>query len=185
MGTLLEHITELDPEDFIDLKDADSTTLLSGQASTASFLASLGTADDEILSADQAHSVRTAFSAITNPDKEEVERKKAIMALRAPAAVRHLAGMLSEYDWDFVEQAKELRGYVVAKLLEETKNPDPKIRLRALELTGKITEVGAFTERSEVVHRNASADELEARIRERLARLVPAGAQDVQTLEAK
>ena len=43
--------------------------------------------------------------------------------------------MLALYDWDFVEQAKELRGFVVAKILEETSHPDARIRLRGNRLT--------------------------------------------------
>ena len=80
--------------------------------------------------------------------------------------------MLSQYDWDFIEQAKEIRGYVVAKLLEETKSGDPRIRLRALELTGKLTEVGSFTTRVEITSRTeSSVEELTDRIKEKIARL--------------
>jgi hypothetical protein len=71
---------------------------------------------------------------------------------------------------------------VVAKLLEETKHPDARIRLKALELTGKLTEVASFTERSEVIHKNESADELEARIRAKLASMTK-GLPALQTVQ--
>lgn len=180
---ILEHLTTIDPKDFIDLDDADVPQLLAGQASTADFLASLGS-PNELLTEDQAHAARTAFAATTNPDVSEKDKRNAILALKVPQAVRHLAGMLSEYDWEYVEQAKQLRGYVVAQLLEETKNPDAKIRLRALELTGKLTEVGSFTERIQVTKVDATSDELTARIREKLAGLLPK-VIEVQDVSAK
>jgi hypothetical protein len=169
---IFENLIDLTPGDFMDLGEAGTPALLGAQASTAAFLAELGE-DTSTLTADQLLNARAAFATVTNPATSEAQANAALLKLRVPAAVQHLAGMLSQYDWAYVEQAKELRGYVVAKLLEETTHPDPRIRLRALELTGKLTEVGSFTERSEVIHKNASAGELEERIKERLARLLP------------
>jgi hypothetical protein len=79
--------------------------------------------------------------------------------------------MLTAYDWKFVEQATELRGYAVSQLLEETKHPDAKIRLKALELLGKVTEVALFTERVEVKKTDMTDAELDKRIKEKLERL--------------
>jgi hypothetical protein len=184
MGTgIFNHIAQLDAEDFVDLEDASTATLLSAQASTAEFMASLGSCDD-VIEADQLHLARSAFAAVTNPAQTEAEKQKAILALKVPPAVRHLAGMLSEYDWEYIEQAKELRGYVVAKLLEETKHADAKIRLKALELTGKLTGIDSFTTRVEVTHKESSADEIEARIRAKLASMLPP-VQEIETLEVK
>jgi hypothetical protein len=146
--------------------------LLAGQASTADFLASLGSTAN-VLTEDQAYLARQAFAATTNPGKTDAERQKAILALKVPEAVRHLAGMLSEYDWDYVEQAKQIRGYVVAKIMEETKNGDPRIRLRSLELLGKLTGIDSFSTQVTITHKNESADELEQRIRTKLATLLP------------
>ena len=169
---IFDHLEELNPGDFTDLVDADTPALLGAQAGTAAFLASLGE-DSSVISADQLHNARTAFAAVTNPASSEAQTRDAILRLKVPAAVQHLAGMLSQYDWAYVEQAKELRGYVVAKLLEETKHPDARIRLRALELTGKLTGVDSFTTQVTVTHKNESPDELEARIRAKLSTLLP------------
>lgn len=184
MGTgIFDHLAALDASDFVDLADASTAELLSAQASTADFMASLGACDD-MIETDQLHLARTAFATVTNPAQSEAEKNKAILALKVPPAVRHLAGMLSEYDWQYVEQAKELRGYVVAKLLEETKHPDAKIRLKALELTGKLTGIDSFTTRVEVTHKESSADEIEARIRAKLASMLPP-VQEVETVSVK
>jgi hypothetical protein len=85
-------------------------------------------------------------------------------------AVQQLTAMLGDYEWEFVNQAKELRSYTVAKILEETTHPDARIRLRALQMLGNVTEVGLFTERIEVTKKDATEAEIEARLRERLSR---------------
>lgn len=79
--------------------------------------------------------------------------------------------MLTAYDWQFVERAQEIRGYAVAQLIEETKHPDAKIRLRALELLGKVTEVALFTERMEVRNTSVTDAELDRKIQEKLKAL--------------
>jgi hypothetical protein len=80
--------------------------------------------------------------------------------------------MLTAYDWEFVQQAKELRGYTVAKILEETTSNNPNIRLKALALLGKVTEVGLFTEKIEIKKTEMSDSELESRIKEKLNRFM-------------
>ena len=76
--------------------------------------------------------------------------------------------MLTAYDWEFVHQAKELRGYTVAKLTEETSHPDARIRLKALELLGKVTEVALFSERTEIKQVGLSDAELDGELKKRL-----------------
>jgi hypothetical protein len=94
--------------------------------------------------------------------------------------VQHLTGMLTAYDWNFIEHAKELRGYTVAKILEETKHPDARIRLKALQMLGGVTEIALFTERIEVTKKDASEEDIEKRLRERLAKfLTPSDVTDV------
>ena len=58
------------------------------------------------------------------------------------------------------------------RLIIESDNADPKIRIRALELLGKISDVGLFTERSEVVVTHQSNTELEDKLRDKLRRLM-------------
>ena len=79
--------------------------------------------------------------------------------------------MLTAYDWEFVQQAKEIRGYAVSKLLEECESPNANIRLKALGLLGKVTEVGLFTDKVEVKKTDMSNEELDAKIKEKLQAL--------------
>jgi hypothetical protein len=76
---------------------------------------------------------------------------------------------------------------VVNKLVQETENPDPRIRVKALELLGKMSDVGLFTERSEVTVTHQSTADLREQLKARLNRLkdvTPAGAiEDAEVVE--
>jgi hypothetical protein len=61
---------------------------------------------------------------------------------------------------------------VTNKLLLETDNPDPRVRIRALELLGKISDVGLFAEKSEVTITHQSTDDIKEKLRSKLAKLV-------------
>lgn len=92
--------------------------------------------------------------------------------LAKPGIILHLEALLEEYDHEVVHDAKRLRTYVTNRLLEESNHDDPKVRLRALENLGKISDVGLFTERKELVITQRSEKELEAELRENLSLLL-------------
>jgi hypothetical protein len=83
-------------------------------------------------------------------------------------AVQRMDRVLSELDEEIVNVAMRLRAYTTNKLIEESTNPDPKVRIRALELLGKVKDVGLFSEKLEITHKTKSDEELEAEIRRRL-----------------
>jgi hypothetical protein len=62
----------------------------------------------------------------------------------------HLEALLSEYDKDLLNVSTRLRSFVTNKLILETSDEDAKVRLKALELLGKVTNVGLFSERLEI-----------------------------------
>ena len=100
-----------------------------GKINTADWLKEHGAPDaDEIVSELEKQQAREAFLAITTTSPPPKQHEM-IERLETPAAVRHLTGMLTAYDWEFVNQAKELRGYAVAKILEECENPNSNIPL--------------------------------------------------------
>lgn len=174
---MLDHLLNYEPpiESIGALRspeDADPGTLLNAQHSTSDWLTSLGAPTADTADATAAASLaQSAFQAITAPDTDAKQRVK-LLALKTPAAVQHLTGMLTAYDWEFVHQAKELRGYAVSKILEEVEHPDARIRLRALELLGRVTEVALFTDRVEVKKTELKDNELDAKIKEKLARFI-------------
>lgn len=184
---MLDHLLNYEPPiDAIGgLRPVDKATpeeILNAQHSTTDWLQSLGAPTADAADATAAASLaQGAFQALVKPDTDEKQRAK-LLALKTPAAVRHLTGMLTAYDWEFVHQAKELRGYAVSKILEEVEHPDARIRLRALELLGRVTEVALFTDRVEVKKTELKDNELDAKIKEKLARF--AGVVDLSPTEA-
>jgi len=174
---ILNHIADFEPDvtdpgDFVPLKKAEPSQVLSAQYATADWLERLGvTPDEEIVDGLEASSAREAFQSLVTVTDDD-KKKEALVELKTPLAVRQLTGMLTAYDWEFVQQAKELRGYTVAKILEETTSNNPNIRLKALALLGKVTEVGLFTEKIEIKKTEMTDSELETRIKEKLNRFM-------------
>lgn len=174
---MFENLIQFDPEvedtssaDFARLSKTEPVEHLDAQIETADWLKALGAAGDEVANELEAQAARNAFSKYVTAQPAE-EQHAALAEIKTPAAVQHLVGMLTAYDWEFVNQAKELRGYTVAKILEETNHPTASVRLKALALLGKVTEVGLFTEKIEVKKTELSDTELESRIREKLNKL--------------
>lgn len=144
---------------------------IDAQAKTAEWLQSMGLDDEEIETRADAQAARQSFASLVT-GQSMANTQAALTQITTPAAVQHLVGMLTAYDWQFMEQAKELRGYAVAKILEETKHPDAKVRLKALDMLGKVTEVALFTERITVKKEEVSDLELEQRIKDKLNRFM-------------
>lgn len=175
---VLEHLISLEfepavsdsPEEgFTPFDRATPTQVAEGQIQTSNWLQNIGAAsDEEVASELERTQAAQAFAALTT-DAPTAKRELAL--LTTPPAIQRLVGMLTTYEWNFVEEAQRLRQFTVAKILEETDHPDARIRLRALGMLGKVTEVGLFTERVEVTKDKLSDDELDGKIRERFAAL--------------
>lgn len=156
------------PDEFVELDDAEPGEVLSAQYATSQWLEELGVRpDDEQHKEIQTQAARQAFGSLTTT-ATEADQKEHLLQLKTPEAVRHLTGMLSAYDWEFVEMAKQIRGYTVAQLIEETKSSNANIRLKALGLLGKVTEVGLFTDKVEVTKTELTDFEIDAKIKEKL-----------------
>lgn len=98
-----------------------------------------------------------------------------------PAALRALDAQLKRFSANIVEDASQVRNYVTNKLLEESENPDPRIRIKALELLGKISDVGLFAEKREVTVTHKTNDELRDALRAKLSKLVnPTPAEQIE-----
>lgn len=170
---MFEHLVQFEagitsPDDFVELDDASPGEVMSAQYKTVQWLEELGVRpDDEQNKEIQTQAARQAFGTLTTT-ATEAEQKENLLQLKTPEAVRHLTGMLSAYDWEFVEMAKQIRGYTVAQLIEETKSSNANIRLKALGLLGKVTEVGLFTEKVEIKQAELTDVEIDAKIKEKL-----------------
>ena len=60
---------------------------------------------------------------------------------------------------------------------------DPKIEIKALELLGKHSDIGLFTERSEITVHHTTSKGLEDSIKERIKRLMNAEVMDATPLD--
>jgi hypothetical protein len=88
-----------------------------------------------------------------------------------PAVLVGVHDTLKDFSHAVVKQATQIRHLVTNKLILETSNPDPRVRIKALELLGKISDVGLFTDRSEVTVTHRSTDDLRSNLQEKLALL--------------
>jgi len=185
---ILDHLVKAEEADYvpdvvnkasvIPLEKATPAQTLDAQKKTADWLAQITEDDDEILNEAQEAKVINTFNALTQADPKAKEK---LLTLEIPEEVRSVVGMVTAYQWKFVEQANELRSMAVTKIAKETEHPDARIRLKALELLGKVTEVALFTDRIEVKREELSDDELEKRIKAKLERYM--GVADVVDAE--
>lgn len=175
---MLDHLINFDPEVLptaeapppVDKSSPVQT--LNAKINTSDWLKSHGIPDaQELVSELEKTHAREAFTALTTAAPITTQHEM-VTKLETPAAVRHLTGMLTAYDWEFVNQAKELRGYAVAKILEDCEHPNANIRLKALGLLGKVTEIGLFTEKIEVKKTDLTEQEIDAKLKEKLAKFM-------------
>jgi hypothetical protein len=94
-----------------------------------------------------------------------------------------LANLLTNYDGEVVKDATQLRTYVTHRLVEVSNCGDIKHELKALELLGKIPEVGLFSERTEITVTHKTSDELAEAIRGKIQRLLNSDVIDVTPIE--
>jgi hypothetical protein len=185
---MLDHLLNFEPpvlehkaKAVLPLEKASPEETLNAQISTTAWLEKLGVDDDDKALKDaNAKAAQTVFTALAS-NTPITETKHQLTQIKTPEAVRHLVAMLSAYDWEFVEQAKNLRGMAVAKILEETNHPDARIRLKALDMLGRITEVALFTERIEVKKTDMSDAEIDRKIKDKLNRFM--NVTDVEDVE--
>jgi hypothetical protein len=128
--------------------------------------------DVEPTSEDEEIAAKIILAYADDPSKtsKKVSTKRA--AALPPAALIMTHNILTQFGHSVVESAVQVRHLVTNKLIEETENPDPRVRIRALELLGKISDVGLFTDKTEVTITHRTTDELRESLRSKLSMLV-------------
>ena len=166
---------EIEPEVGVAISEKapnlDLRTRVEAASNTAAMLSEHGlevqpTAEDNDIAA------KLTLAYADDPDKTS----KKVSAKRAsslpPAALMATHGILTQFGHSVVESATQVRHLVTNKLIEETENPDPRVRIRALELLGKISDVGLFTEKAEVTITHKTTDELRESLRAKLEKII-------------
>jgi hypothetical protein len=180
---MLGHLLSFEPEPlpllsaaslFVDDKDAQPVAILGAKINTEQWLRNMGAEQPTALDpAYEAALAAQAFGAVSRatPAASQEEVKKHVLALRTPEAVQKITGMLTAYEWNFVDEAQKIRSYIVAGLVKETEDKKAEVRLKAYKLLGEVTEVALFTQRTEIVTRDLSDEQIQAEINKRLERL--------------
>ena len=89
------------------------------------------------------------------------------------------ASFLRNYGQMLAFDASQARAAITHKLMEIADCGDTKFELKALELLGKHSDIGLFTERSEITINYNTPESLENAIKERVKRLLNADIIDV------
>lgn len=96
-----------------------------------------------------------------------------------PGTIVKLEALLNDWDYEFLDARRKLRNYVTNKLLEKSEDPDPKVALKALELLGKTSGVGAFSERVDINVTHRTIADIESELKKTLELYSP----DFHTVE--
>ena len=94
------------------------------------------------------------------------------------------AAFLRTYGQQMALDAAQARSAITHKLMELANCGDPRYELKALELLGKHSDIGLFTERSEITINYKNPEDLEDAIKERVKRLLNADVIDVNPIGA-
>lgn len=110
---------------------------------------------------------------------EAVVKNKKSEPLQQVNTAYAAAAFLRTYGQTLAFDAAQARSAITSKLMEIANCGDIKYELKALELLGKHSDIGLFTERSEITINYKSPEALEEAIKERVKRLLNADIIDI------
>jgi len=113
---------------------------------------------------------------------EAVVKDKSTKNLTNQTTAFAAAAFLRTYGSSLALDVGEARSAITNKLMEIANCGDTRYELKALELLGKHSDIGLFTERSEVTINYKNPEDLENAIKERVKRLLNADVIDVTPL---
>lgn len=125
-----------------------------------------------------------------SPEDAEREKKllEAVAKNQKQAPLKQLStafaakAFLQTYGQELALDVASTRAAITSKLMEIANCGDTKYELKALELLGKHSDIGLFTERSEITINYKTPEELENAIKERVKRLLNADIVDITPL---
>ncbi len=114
-------------------------------------------------------SLEQASRLITGTEKTATPKTVSISGQAKAASV-----LIKEFDFSAFSDQLQARNFITNKLITLADSGDPKVELKALELLGKHSDIGLFTERSEITIHHTTSSSLENSIKERIKRLMNA-----------
>ncbi len=103
--------------------------------------------------------------------------------IKSPGQAAAALAILKKYDFQAIADAQQARNLITNKLIELADCGDLKIEIKALELLGKHSDIGIFTERSEITVHHTTSQSLENSIKERIKRLLHSDVIDITPLD--
>ena len=165
-----EHPVPFDLSDEQPKTHADSVAIA---VNTVDLINSLG--PSIYFNNEDLHKAADLITGTTKPNTPKTLSKSA-----EAAAAHHL---VKRFDFQAFSDVMQARNFITNKLIELTDNGDPKIELKALELLGKHSDIGLFTERSEITVHHTTSTSLENSIKERIKRLLNTEVSDITPLD--
>jgi hypothetical protein len=168
---LLEGVVQYEPHLLrtpMRIEDLMPEQIVSAAAKTAKdILKRSGMPDIEITDED-VDIATSKFSAYVGGDKTKLTPTQ----MPRPEAIVKLDQYVTEYDYKVIQHADQIRNIVTNKLVLLSSNKDPKVQLKAVELLGKLADVGMFVEKQEITYKQKTDDELDALLNEKLGILI-------------
>lgn len=104
-------------------------------------------------------------------------------ALTVPSEAKAAHTLIKKFDFTAFQDALQARNFITNKLIKIADCGDPKLEIKALELLGKHSDIGLFTERSEITIHHTTSESLENSIKERIKRLLNSDASDITLID--
>ena len=114
---------------------------------------------------------------------EDALKRKKTQNLSQPNTAFAAAAFLRTYGQQLAMDAAQARAAITNKLMELANCGDARYELKALELLGKHSDIGIFTERSEITINYKGPVDLENEIKERVKRLLNASIVETVPLD--
>ena len=149
-------------------------------------------ADSIAIAANTADLLNELGADISFDDNDLEAAKKLILGENKPATPKTLAIsaqaqaaslLIKSFDFNAFADQLQARNFITNKLIQLADSGDPKIELKALELLGKHSDIGLFSERSEITVHHTTSSALENSIKDRVKRLLHAEVVDVTPLD--
>ena len=136
--------------------------------------------------------LQESLGAALDVTEGDVEREKellrAVAEAKKPSNLTNqttafaAAAFLRTYGAQLAMDAAQARSAITNKLMEIADCGDPRFELKALELLGKHSDIGIFTERSEITVNYKSPEDLEKAIKDKVKNLLNATVVDITPL---
>lgn len=161
------------PFDLSDEQPKTHADAISVAANTADLIEQLGGSIDF-----NHEDLNKAAELIKGTKKPNVPRHVAVSGEAKSASL-----LIKKFDFQAFSDAQQARNFITNKLISIADCGDTKLELKALELLGKHSDIGLFSERSEITVHHTSSSSLENSIKERIKRLLNTDVTDITPLD--